>query len=78
MEAEAALDRAARAERTAREIRQSNRKLFERSRNLESQVIEHAQAGTEPRPMSLARRARREGRSNDEPLTSRTEPTRKT
>lgn len=76
LEAEAALDRAARAERTANEIRQSNRELLERMRNLERQVLGHAQAGTQPRPMSLARRARREGRSTYEPLTPRTEPTR--
>jgi hypothetical protein len=45
-------------------------------RNLERQVLGHAQAGTQPRPMSLVRRARREGRSTYEPLTPRTEPTR--
>ena len=76
LEAEAALDRAARAERTASEIRQSNHELLERMRNLERQVLGHAQTGTQPRPMSLARRERREGRSTYDPLTPRAEPTR--
>uniref|UniRef100_A0AAV1VM20 Uncharacterized protein n=1 Tax=Peronospora matthiolae TaxID=2874970 RepID=A0AAV1VM20_9STRA len=76
LEAEAALDLAARAERAANEIRQSNRELLERMRNLERQVLGHAQTGTQLRPMSLGRRARREGRSTYDPLTPRTEPTR--
>ena len=76
LEAEAALERAAQAERTASEIRQSNRELLERMRNLERQVLSHAQTGTQPRPMSLARRARREGRSIYEPETPISESTR--
>ena len=76
LEAEAALERAAQAERTASEIRQSNRELLERMRNLERQVLGHAQTGTQPRPMSLARQARREGRSIYEPETPISESTR--
>uniref|UniRef100_A0AAV1UT86 Uncharacterized protein n=1 Tax=Peronospora matthiolae TaxID=2874970 RepID=A0AAV1UT86_9STRA len=76
LEAEAALDRAARAKRTPSEIRHSKCEQLERMRNLERQVLGHAQNGTQPRAMSLARRARREGRSTYEPLTPRTEPTR--
>uniref|UniRef100_A0AAV1U5I4 Uncharacterized protein n=1 Tax=Peronospora matthiolae TaxID=2874970 RepID=A0AAV1U5I4_9STRA len=72
----AALVRAARAEITASEIRQSNRELLERMRNLERQVLGHAHTGTQPRSMSLERRARLEGRSNFEPLFPRTDPTR--
>uniref|UniRef100_A0AAV1VA48 Uncharacterized protein n=1 Tax=Peronospora matthiolae TaxID=2874970 RepID=A0AAV1VA48_9STRA len=68
LEAEAATERAARDERTASEIRQSNRKMLERMRNLKHQVLGHAQTGTQPLPMSLARRARREGRSPFDPL----------
>ena len=59
LDTEAALDRAARAKRTASEIRQSTRELFERMRNLQRQFLGHAQPGMQPRPMSLARRERR-------------------
>ena len=41
LEAENALERAAQAEKTASEIRQSKRKLLERMRNLERQVHGH-------------------------------------
>uniref|UniRef100_A0AAV1TXR1 Uncharacterized protein n=1 Tax=Peronospora matthiolae TaxID=2874970 RepID=A0AAV1TXR1_9STRA len=76
LEAEAAFDRSARAERAASETRQSYRELLERMRNLERQDLGHAQAGTQPDSMSLASRARREGSSTYEPLTPRTDPTR--
>ena len=76
LEAEADLERAAQAEKTASEIRQSNRELLERMRNLERQVHGNAQMGTQPRPMSLAHRARRDGRPTYEPRTPSSEPTR--
>uniref|UniRef100_M4BT11 Uncharacterized protein n=1 Tax=Hyaloperonospora arabidopsidis (strain Emoy2) TaxID=559515 RepID=M4BT11_HYAAE len=75
LEAEAALERAAQAEKTASEICQSNRELLERMRNLEYQVHGNAQMGTQPRLMSLARRARRDGRPTYEPRTPSSEPT---
>ena len=74
LEAEAAHERAKKAEQTANEIRQSNRELLERLRNLEHQALGHAQAGAQPRPMSSARRARREGRSTYETQHSASEP----
>uniref|UniRef100_A0AAV1UTH2 Uncharacterized protein n=1 Tax=Peronospora matthiolae TaxID=2874970 RepID=A0AAV1UTH2_9STRA len=55
LEAETASECAARAERTASYIRQSNRELLERMRNLECQVLGHAHTGTQPRPIFLAR-----------------------
>ena len=76
LEAEAALERAAQAEKTASEIRQSNLEMLERMRNLERQVNGNAQMGTQPRPMSLAHRARRDGRPTHEPRTPSSEPTR--
>ena len=68
LEAEAASERAAQAEKTSSETRHSNRELLERIRVLERQVLGHLQTGSRPRPMSSARRARREGRSTYEPL----------
>uniref|UniRef100_A0AAV1TBR8 Uncharacterized protein n=1 Tax=Peronospora matthiolae TaxID=2874970 RepID=A0AAV1TBR8_9STRA len=76
LEAEAALDRAARAERTASEIRQSTREMLEGMRNLECQVLGPAQNGTLPRSMSSALQARQEGRSTFEPFPPGSEPTR--
>ena len=43
LETETAHERAEKAERTANEVRQSNRDLLERLRNMERQVLEHAQ-----------------------------------
>uniref|UniRef100_M4C4U4 Uncharacterized protein n=1 Tax=Hyaloperonospora arabidopsidis (strain Emoy2) TaxID=559515 RepID=M4C4U4_HYAAE len=76
LEAEAALERAAQAENTASEIRQSNRELLERMRNLERQVHGNAQMGTQPRLMALARQERRDGRPTYETRTPLSEPTR--
>ena len=45
LEPEAAHERAEKAERAANEIRQSNRELIKRLRNLERQVLGHAQSG---------------------------------
>ena len=69
LEAEAALGSATQADKTASEIRQSNRELLERMRKLERQVHGNAQTGAQPRPMSLVRRAIREKRSNYESRT---------
>ncbi|KAG1681914.1 hypothetical protein DVH05_024111 [Phytophthora capsici] len=69
LEAEAASERAARAEGTATALRQSNRELLERMRSLEQRVFGGAQTGTHPRERvpgsdgSMARQARRAGRS---------------
>ena len=63
LEAETALERAEKAERTAKEIRQLTRKLLERMRKLERQVIGHEQMGAQLRPMTSTSRARRECRS---------------
>uniref|UniRef100_M4B8C5 Uncharacterized protein n=1 Tax=Hyaloperonospora arabidopsidis (strain Emoy2) TaxID=559515 RepID=M4B8C5_HYAAE len=76
LEAETALERAAQEKKTASEIRQSNLEMLERMRNLERQVNGNAQMGTQPRPMSLARRAGRDGRPTYEPRTPSSEPTR--
>ena len=56
LEAKTAHERAVKAERTAIEIRQSSSELLERLRNLEHQVLGHAQASAQPRPMSSMRR----------------------
>ena len=56
LEAEASLERAAKANRIVNVIRQSNHELFERSRKLERLVLGFGQAGAQPYPMSLARR----------------------
>ena len=74
LEDESAHERAKKAEIIANEIRQSNRELLKWLRNLERQVCGHAQAGTQPRPMSSARRARREGRSTFKTQHSASEP----
>ena len=63
LEAEAVIGRAARAERTASEVRKYNRELIERMRSMEQQVFGHTHTETQPRPMSSARRARLEARS---------------
>lgn len=76
LEAEAASERAAQAEKTSSETRQSNRELLERIRILERQMLGQVQTGSRPRPMSSARRARREGRSTYEPLKPASEPNR--
>ena len=55
LEAKDALERAAQAERTASEIRQSKRELLKWMRNLERHVLGHAQTEAQPRPMSYAR-----------------------
>ena len=61
LEAEAALQCPEKLKRSANEIRRSNRELLERMRNLECQVLGFAQTRMQPRPMSSARQARREG-----------------
>ena len=58
LEAETALERAEKAERTAKEIRQLTRKLLERMRKLERQVIGHEQMGAQLRSMTSTNRAR--------------------
>ena len=60
LEAGATLQRAEKTERSANEIRPLGRKLLKRLRNLERQVLGHAQAGPKLRPISSARQARRE------------------
>uniref|UniRef100_A0AAV1UBK3 Uncharacterized protein n=1 Tax=Peronospora matthiolae TaxID=2874970 RepID=A0AAV1UBK3_9STRA len=77
LEAETTTERAARAEGTASEIRQSNLDLLLRMRKLERQILWHAQTQTQPRPMSSARRARREEMSVFEPLPPGSELARK-
>ena len=67
LEAEAALECAAQAERITSEIPQSNRELLERMRNLEHHIYGHVQTGTQPRPISLARQAKLEEWSTYEP-----------
>ena len=57
LEAEVALKRAAKAARTANEIRKSTRELLKSLMNLERQIL----GGAQPRPMSSTRRARRQG-----------------
>ena len=76
LEAENALGHAAQAERNASEIRQLNRELLERMRNLEHQSHGHVQKGPQPRPMSLVRHARREGMSTYEPKAPSSDPAR--
>ncbi|KAG1702106.1 hypothetical protein DVH05_009898 [Phytophthora capsici] len=69
LKVEAASERAARADRTATSLRQSNRELLERMCSLEQRVFGGAQTGTHPRERvpgsdgSMARQARRAGRS---------------
>ena len=65
-EAETTHDRWEKAERTVNEIWQSNGELLERLRNLEGQILGHAQAEAQPWPMSSMRRARQEGRATYE------------
>ena len=74
LEAEAANERADKAERTANEIRQSSREPLGQLRKLKRQVHGHAQAGAQPRPTSSARRARREGQSSNDTQHSALEP----
>ena len=51
IEAEAAQERVEKADKTANEIRQSNRELLKRLKNRERQVLGHAHAGAKPRLM---------------------------
>ncbi|CAI5730835.1 unnamed protein product [Peronospora farinosa] len=76
LEPEAAFGRAAQAERTTSETRQSNRELLERVRVLELQVLGRVHTASQPRPMPSARQARREGRSTYGLLEPASDPSR--
>ena len=69
LEAEAALGRAAQAEKTEGDIRQADRELLKLMTNLERMIYRNAQTGTQPRSISSVRRVRREERSVYEPQT---------